>query len=65
MPGSCCLRRAGVLFNVVKHAHAESALVVLLLADADWVRLEVIDEGVGFDPASFAGRRRRRTVMGC
>lgn len=43
-----------LLFNVVKHAHAESALVVLSLADADWVRLEVIDEGVGFDPTSFA-----------
>lgn len=53
-----------LLFNVVKHAQAESALVVLSQAGADWVRLEVIDEGVGFDPASFAGAETSRNGFG-
>jgi signal transduction histidine kinase len=42
------------LSNVRKHARARSAAVCLGY-DADAVRLEVSDDGAGFDPASVSG----------
>lgn len=39
-----------LLFNVVKHAGVDSARVRLTRPDQDHVRLEVMDEGAGFDP---------------
>jgi signal transduction histidine kinase len=44
------------LNNVAKHAHAEEALV-LVSADEDDFRLEVVDDGCGFDPAAVNGDR--------
>ncbi|RPI88448.1 MAG: PAS domain S-box protein [Chloroflexi bacterium] len=40
-----CVR--GLLFNVVKHAHASRAVVALQWSDAD-LRIEVRDDGIGF-----------------
>ena len=42
------------LANVRKHAHAQSA-TVRLGYDPDAVRLEVSDDGAGFDPARGSG----------
>ncbi len=42
-----------LLFNVVKHAGVQQASVHLSLADAEQLRLEVSDRGVGFDPADL------------
>lgn len=39
-----------LLFNVVKHAQAESARVRLSRRDHDQVQIVVADQGVGFDP---------------
>lgn len=53
-----------LLFNVVKHAHAEFALVLLSLANADQVRLEVVDEGAGFDPARLSATETSPSGLG-
>ena len=47
----------GALGNVVKHSQATAALVTLTY-DPDEVRLDVVDNGVGFDPAQVAARPR-------
>jgi signal transduction histidine kinase len=39
-----------LLFNVAKHARVKSAQVRLERLDADWMMIEVKDQGVGFDP---------------
>lgn len=41
------------LTNVVRHARASSVTVTSALEDA-WLRIEVTDDGVGFDPESAA-----------
>lgn len=46
-----CLRE--LLFNVVKHAHVDRAVVRLIQQKNELV-VAVVDEGVGFDPASQA-----------
>lgn len=43
----------GALANVRRHADAKTVRVTLARAD-DKVRLDVVDDGVGFDPASIA-----------
>ena len=43
----------GMLANVRRHAGAKTVSVTLTHADSD-VRLDVIDDGVGFDPSSLA-----------
>lgn len=43
----------GALANVRRHAGANTVTVTITRADSD-VRLDVIDDGVGFDPASLA-----------
>lgn len=49
-----CLQEA--LTNVARHAGA-SRVAVRLSADADYLALEVEDDGAGFDPAEVRGRR--------
>jgi signal transduction histidine kinase len=58
------------LHNVEHHAHA-SRVVVRLANDPDRLRLEVIDDGCGFDPAlvrqgslGLAGMRERASLIG-
>ena len=41
-----------LLFNVVKHAGVKSARVEVILRDGE-IRIEVADEGAGFDPAEL------------
>lgn len=45
----------GALANVRRHAGA-SRVVVTLADEGDAVRLDVVDDGVGFDPAAVASR---------
>ncbi|AZA12510.1 sensor histidine kinase [Corynebacterium choanae] len=45
----------GALGNVATHSQAEKAQVTLTYLD-DTVRLDVVDNGVGFDPAKIAAR---------
>lgn len=59
------------LANVEQHAGAECVAVSLAAVGADRVRLEVRDDGVGFDPASLpadrfgiAGMRERAELIG-
>ncbi len=47
-----------VLFNVVKHAGVKEATVVLSYADAQ-VRIEIIDQGQGFDAAAVLAQPDR------
>jgi signal transduction histidine kinase len=47
-----------VLTNAVRHAHA-SRVAVSLSVNPEGLRLEVRDDGVGFDPASTTGRGLR------
>ncbi|WP_297190551.1 sensor histidine kinase [uncultured Corynebacterium sp.] len=47
----------GALGNVVKHSQATATLVTLTY-DPDEVRLDVVDNGVGFDPAQVVARPR-------
>ncbi|HUT89783.1 MAG TPA: MASE3 domain-containing protein [Thermoguttaceae bacterium] len=42
-----------LLFNVVKHARADSARVEMTRTDEGQVRVRVSDPGVGFDPSRF------------
>jgi signal transduction histidine kinase len=57
------------LTNVVKHARASSAGVRIAI-DADWVAVEIADDGVGFDPGEpasgvgLAGIRERVGLVG-
>jgi signal transduction histidine kinase len=46
------------LQNAVKHSHAEH-VAVRLDADNGRIRLEIADDGVGFDPVAPAARSRR------
>src|SRR5262249_19223384 len=39
-----------LLFNAVKHAHVDRVDVTLALGPDDTVRIQVSDQGVGFDP---------------
>src|SRR5262249_14370051 len=39
-----------LLFNAVKHAHVDRVDVILGLGPADTIHIQVIDEGIGFDP---------------
>ncbi len=43
-----------LLFNVIKHAGVRQARVELTCADEQTVRLDVVDEGVGFGPVTLA-----------
>jgi len=45
-----------LLFNAVKHAHADRAVVHLALDVDDSLRIMVEDSGVGFDPAELLER---------
>ncbi|WP_075728047.1 sensor histidine kinase [Corynebacterium aquilae] len=45
----------GAMGNVAKHAHAEACHVTLTYGE-DEVRIDVVDNGVGFDPATVAAR---------
>jgi signal transduction histidine kinase len=49
---------AEALTNVMKHAHATRASV-LLSRDCDWLTVEVRDDGRGFDPATTPSRGLR------
>jgi signal transduction histidine kinase len=51
------------LANVRKHASAHAVTVRLCYAD-DWVRLEVTDDGIGFDPAEVNGGYGLRGMRG-
>jgi len=46
-----CVRE--LLFNIVKHAGVERAFVRMGLFDGEQVRIEVEDEGTGFDPGQL------------
>jgi len=59
------------LWNVVRHSGAQSAMVTLAGGDAE-LRLDVVDDGCGFDPAAVApttslgllGMRERVVMLG-
>ena len=51
-----------LLFNVVKHAKVNKVRVVLDRADDGTIRIEVSDQGTGFDPAEV--RSREGTIGG-
>jgi signal transduction histidine kinase len=55
---SLCLYRLvqEALTNVARHSGADEA-EVRLVGSADWIRLQISDSGVGFDPASADGQR--------
>lgn len=44
-----------LLFNVTKHARVREAQVRISCSGEDWLRIAVIDQGVGFDPAGAVG----------
>ncbi len=46
-----------LLFNVVKHAQAETASVQITSLDHDRIRLVVEDQGVGFNPQELENQR--------
>jgi len=45
-----------LLFNAVKHAHADHITLELALDDADGLRITVSDQGIGFEPAHLDDR---------
>jgi signal transduction histidine kinase len=49
------------LVNVGKHAHA-CEVIIELEAEADGLRMTVMDDGVGFDPSAVAGKGGRRRM---
>ncbi len=63
------------LTNILRHAKASSVLV-RLEQDRDWINLEIVDDGVGFDPQQFEtqtpgerglglrGMRERAAILG-
>ncbi|NQU42076.1 PAS domain S-box protein [bacterium] len=51
-----------LLFNAVKHAHATCVVVCLDRVSDIFVRIQVIDDGVGFDPANLRSRGGGFTV---
>ena len=53
MPVTLLRAAQGALANVRRHADANTVTVTVTRDDSD-VRLDVIDDGVGFDPTSLA-----------
>jgi signal transduction histidine kinase len=47
-----------LLFNIVKHAKA-TQVTISLAKNHDQLQIEVVDDGIGFDPAQAARRLRR------
>ena len=47
-----------VIFNAVKHAHADRVTLDLALDDDDQLRITIADEGVGFEPARLDDRSK-------
>ena len=53
-----------ILFNVVKHAHVDSAEVSLAMGADDMLVITVTDQGAGFDPAALDDERTGNTGLG-
>ena len=53
-----------ILFNVVKHAHVDSAEVSLAVGGDDMLVITVTDHGAGFDPSALDDRRTANTGLG-
>ncbi len=51
------------LKNVEKHAHARQ-VTVRLTKRSDFVRLEILDDGIGFDPAPRSARQKKSDGLG-
>ena len=51
-----------VIFNAVKHAHADRVTLDLALDDDDQLRITIADEGVGFEPARLDDRSKAGQV---
>ena len=51
------------LKNVEKHAHARQ-VTVRLTKRSDFVRLEILDDGIGFDPAPHSARQKKTDGLG-
>ncbi|WJZ03900.1 sensor histidine kinase [Corynebacterium freiburgense] len=45
----------GAVGNVGKHAHADRCRITLTYGDEE-IRLDIVDDGIGFDPASIGAR---------
>lgn len=52
-----------LLFNIVKHAKA-THVTISLAKDHDHVQIEVVDDGIGFDPAEVARRLQNSSGFG-
>ena len=52
-----------LLFNIVKHAKA-AHVTISLAKNHDQLQIEVVDDGIGFDPAEAARRTRRGSGFG-
>lgn len=53
-----------LVFNVVKHARAETARVVLARADGGYTEVTVADDGAGFDPEALETSAGSPTGLG-
>jgi PAS domain S-box-containing protein len=51
-----------LLFNAVKHAHADRVDINLALEPGDIIRIDVSDEGVGFDPVVTLDHKNQQQV---
>ena len=51
-----------LLFNAVKHAHADGVMLELAVDADDQLCITVTDQGVGFDPAALAARSKAGSV---
>jgi signal transduction histidine kinase len=56
-----CVRE--LLFNIVKHAKA-THVSISLAKDHDHLQIEVVDDGIGFDPAEITRRLRNNNGFG-
>ena len=56
-----CVRE--LLFNIVKHAKA-THVSISLAKDHDHLQIEVVDDGIGFDPAEITRRLRNSNGFG-
>jgi len=53
-----------ILFNVVKHAHVDSAEVSLAVGADDMLVITITDQGAGFDLSALDDRRTANTGLG-
>jgi CheY-like chemotaxis protein len=53
-----------LLFNAVKHAHADRVDIKLAVGPGDTIHIQVSDDGVGFDPATLHDKDQPQAGLG-